>query len=288
MDRFQYFHLCNHTFSTSTTDPSIKTITVQNSGDLIDILIERARILDIISVYVAERPVVGPSSDFNYDNLDDQNYEDSDVQDGYFDDDELPLVDYRTYYDQNIPLDASFYSLYLHNRIKWKVKPPFKYTVTAKIQFSAIEETVYDQPDCPRCQGNAWYIDLVNTFNVFQESAGIEYVAQRVVKDLFTEITTNLFDVNYGTTLQRQMFQMNLSDDTLFNHIRAAVADVQSNYLLRQAPILNQLMPNQRLVSLTVGNIQRGSDAVSRILVDLVIRTEQEIQSLRIPLFRGY
>lgn len=287
MDRFQFFHLCNHKFPLVATTPSVHTISVENSGDFIDILIERARILDIIEVRVTSLPEVGPSAEFDFDNEDDQNYEDLDVQDGYFDDDTTLNVDYRPFYTNNIPIPSSYYGLYLHNRIKWSVKPPAAYSVTARVLFSSGDYQTYEKAECPRCQGNAWYIDLFNTNSVFQSATGIEYVAQRIIKDLFTEISSNPFDLTYGTTLQRQMFQMDLTDSALFNHIRSAVSDVQRQYLLRQAPLLTSLVPAERLISLAVANVERSPNFPSRILLDLMIRTEVDVQSLRIPLFGG-
>lgn len=293
MDTFQYFHLCNHQFSTSESEPLLRTFTVQNSGDLIDILIERARLLDIIEIRVLEYPSTPAPTEFEFDNTDDQNYEDVDAQDGYFDDDTSLTVDYRNYFTlvngayQALPLPRSFYSPYLHNRIRWNVKPPNAYVVTAKVVFSASETVVYNRNDCPRCQGQSWYVDLVNTTHRFVEAAGIEFVAQRIIKDLFTEFGSNTFDATYGTLLRKQILQLETDDEGIFNYIRATVADVQNKYLFRQAPLLTNLPSTQRLVSLSVGNIERMAKSPFHIIVDLVIQTETTTQSLRVPLFGG-
>ena len=285
MDQFQFFHLCNHQFHISSTDPNVYTIDVQNSGDLIDVLIERARITEIVNIVVDPTSAVAPPNEFDFDNTDDQNYEDVDVQDGYFDDDVSMNVDYRPYVTTPVP--PTYYGLYLHNRIKWNVKPPSSYQVTAKVLFTSLETQTYNRADCPRCQGNSWYVDLFNPQRFFAQATGIDYVAQRVVKDLFTELGGNPFDTLYGTTLSRQVFQMGLNDEGLFNHIRSVISTIQDQYLRRQAPLLSSLDPSQRLVNLTVNQIKRSTSNNLGIMIDILVRTVTETRSLRIPLFGG-
>ena len=279
MDNFSYFHLCDHQIRKSQKDGEIATLTVKNGRDLIDIIINGAVVLEIYEVRAIEYDKNDfEIIDFYYDNEDrEQTYDDVDPGESYYDEGELYFVEYGKYFLEgekiSRPLPASFYEPYLHNRIRWIVKPPATYQIKAKIRYTRESYENYRPEDCPICGGKGWFIDILNKNGQFEQPVGIIKVAQRVVKDMLTEVGSQLYDLEYGTELKKQALFYTGEDDELFNFIRMIVSEVEDNYLTDQQNMILELPPEETLLALHVDDVYRHPAQPRKVMIRLRIET---------------
>lgn len=288
MKDFQYLHLCNHTFKISKKDGVEREIVINNDGtSLIDIIVNKAVVLEIIEVRVLESRPYLKIADFEYDNDKTlQTYEDVDSEDGYYDDSDNFVVDYSQYmrFDLDGSLPKEFYEPTLHNRIRWNVRPPSKYVVKARILYSKNGEITYKPDECLRCQGKGWYVDILNNDGRFEVPTGVSKIVQRVVKDILTKAQSNRFDLSEGTMLHIQMTESKGDDERLFDDIRLIVSDVEDKYLTRQLDVLNELRDDETLVSLRVQNISRSKRNITMIFLELGVTTKNNYEIFRVAI----
>lgn len=288
MDQFRYFHLCDHKIQKSPTEGEASEIVVTTSGDQIDTLINGAIVLEIHEVRVLEyNPKDFEIRDFYYDNqYRDQTYDDVDPGESYYDERDLFIVDYSKFFKPgktiSDPLPPEFYEPTLHNRIRWLVKPPLKYQVKAKVRYTHIAYTTYPASECPICGGKGWFVDILSKNKRFEEISGIEKIAQRVVKDLLTELGTQILDLTYGTTLKQEATLNVTNDDQLFNLIRMTVSDVEDVYLADQQEKISDLPETEILLGLTTDEVFRSSKNPTVIVIQIRLRTAVEEQAFRI------
>jgi hypothetical protein len=287
MDPFRYFHLCNHQFLVTDQDSVVQDTIITNSGNFVDILLNNARVVNIISIKViAYTPITSNTEAIVYDT--------NSAFDGggVYDIDDTSLVDYSTFFAlvngvlTPIALPAAFYGAYLHNRIRWNVQPPLQYLATLRAVPTQYATKEYARVDCPRCQGKSWFVDILDQNGQMTVATGIDKVAQRFIKDLVTKMGSNRLDTTYGTVLEKQLYSYDgvVSDDKLTNDIRLIVSDVEDHYLTRQALELSQLANTEILVRATCTKVERMVDTPTRINVRIAITTRSETRSLLVPI----
>jgi hypothetical protein len=284
MDPFRYFHLCNHKFLITENDNVTQELIITNNGTFIDILSSNIRVTAILEVTALQYPPATPADeavvyDAGY-TLDST---------GFYDVDDSSIVDYSTFVDSNglpIPLPVAFYGTYLHNRIRWNVVPPQVYKVKLKTVRTDTSTKEVLRLECPRCQGNAWFIDILDQYGVMSIATGIDKVAQRFIKDLITQLGANALDRGYGTVLHKQItnYASNLSDEKMADDIRLIISGVEDNYLSRQALEIKLLSASEILVRATCELVERSASTPSTITVRIAITTRLETRTLLVPL----
>lgn len=288
MDNFSYFHLCDHNIKKPLDQGEQVTILVTSSGTNVDIVINGATVLQVLEVRAVQYdPNVVTIADFYYDNSDSNQLYDSDnPSDSYYDDQAVYLVNYGQYFDKGTtisnPLPGGLFEPFLHNRLKWTVKPPITYQVTAIVRYSGSQYQRYVAADCPVCAGKGWFIDLLTKDGTFTQPIGVVKVAQRVVKDLLTELGTSPFDNAYGQRVRDDMVDYANDDGQMFDLIRLAVSSVEDNYLNNQQMVILDLQPDEILTSITVDNIYRSPYKNTTVILQLRIATQEEDQVLQV------
>ena len=284
MDKFTYFHLCNHRIQKSAFSGETVLLEVHRGNDLVDTMINGAVVLELHEVRAIDydRDVIEPA-DFFYDNdRKEQTYEDIDPEDGFYDESQLYNVNYAKYFKdgQKIsePLPPTFYEPILHNRIRWLVRPPIKYQVKAKVRYTTNSYDNYRPMECPVCDGRGWYIDILNKDGKFEVPTGIVKIAQRVVRNLLTKTGTNLFDSEFGTNIQNDVIMNSDDDNTIFNNVRIAVSQVEDQYLTDQQELINELPDDEILVSLSVDDVSRSQTDLRKVYLQLRIQTMTDDQ----------
>lgn len=287
MDNFSYFHLCNHRIKKSARDGEITTIDVESGSGFTDVIINGAVVLELLEVRVLEYdPNIRESVDFYYDNTErEQTYEDDD-EDGLYDQADHILVDYSKYFIPGAtisePLPSGMYEPTLHNRIRWSVKPPIKYQVKAKVKYTHQAYENFLPANCPVCGGKGWFIDILNKDGAFEVPTGIQKIAQRIVKDLLTEVKSQRFNLDYGTTVKKDGLANSADDNQLFDNIRMAVSDVENNYLNQQQNIITQLEPDEILFELITDDVSRLSTNLTIVIIRLRIRTAMQEETFQL------
>lgn len=284
---FRFFHLCTHQTDEADETNNIRDIHIINDGDATDILIKGARISRILEVRAITFKHRVDRDTFEYDkNFSDLRYEDVDLGDGYYDGENYFYIDYRHYMTEGSsvsnPLPESFYTPYLHNRMKWLVEPPLTYVVRAEVLYGKSKKTIHAQSSCPVCQGKGWFIDILNNDQKFNVDKDIEKIAQRVVKDLMTELYSNVLKLEYGTTIKQTIASVSKPDDELFDDVRLIISEVEDNYLVRQQEEYDQLDSTERMIALRAENIFRSPSDPRRVVLELYIETEEEARTFRL------
>lgn len=283
---FKFFHLCDHSILSKNAEPFKRLINVRNDGDEIDVIFEGGIVKEILGVRALTYTPRVKNKDFDYDDrIDPHTYEDEDVRKGLYDGNNPYYVDYSKYYTESSTLSAllpvEFYRPYLHNRIKWNVEPPLTYEVEAIVQFSHKRTEEYTPSTCPRCQGKGWFVDILNNSGRFNADNGVMKIAQRVVKDLLTELQSNVLNLEYGTLLRKTITGVVKEDEELFDDVRLIVSSVEDRYLLRQQEEYFSLDPEERLVKLWLLKMNRSPIDVRILVMELQIETEAEIRTFR-------
>ena len=286
---YRFFHLCDHAVRSKENVPHERDITIRNSGDDVDTIIDGGILVGIRNVRVLTHKKRATIEDFQYDeDRKDQRYEDVDPGDGFYDGSNYYLVNYEEYFrpGQTIsdPIPKEFYRPFLHNRIKWLVEPPLTYIVEATVRFSSRKMETYSLRDCPYCQGKGWFVDIINTKGKFSKDVGVMKIAQRVVKDLLTELHSNVLNLEYGTIIKQTVSGVVKDDAALFDDIRLIVSEVEDKYLLRQQEEYDLLAADERMVKLLVESIRRSPVDARNLIMDLKIETESEVKTFRFTL----
>jgi hypothetical protein len=293
MDQFKYFHLCTHkeyvppipTLKIKTFECPVNNVFLESADLQISLLDSENftyKVSKILFVLVTDAGAVTNPEDFNYDN-NNFTFEDIQTEEGFFDfPDDSFYVDYALYSNGTSKrLSEDFYEL-KNNQLVWKKRPPLKYTVYYNIEPFIFIEVRHAPLECPICNGYGWYFDLVpfqqTTVNVF----GVERIIQRIVKDLLIEKGENMFDIEYGGDLTRVLKDYGQMGDTeIENRVRYIVDEVRTEYLQRQAQLIDQLEDDEILVSLNFLRFQRIDN--TKIVVEIAIRTNAGEQAFRIP-----
>lgn len=284
MDNFTYFHLCDHRIKKPATEGEVVTIAVTAGSDVIDTIIHGAIVLELYEIRALEYDTDDIEiADFYYDNdKKEQTYDDVDPEDSYYDQKEAFVIDYSKYYGygQKVsePLPHSFFEPILHNRVRWLVKAPKRYLVSAKVKFTHTQYSTYARSECPVCAGKGWFIDILNKDGQFEQPSGIVKIAQRFVKDFMTELGTQMFDEEYGTNVKKSVMGVFNDDDALFNEILMAVSETEDRYLTDQQNMILELENDEILSSVFVENIKRVPERLTTILIRIRFVTETDDQ----------
>lgn len=289
MDSFKYFHICDHRRRIPAESSNDFTIDVETGGTQIDTVLRGGILLEVNEIRVLEYdPNDVQIIDFFYDNESRlQRYEDTVPGQSYYDERELFIVDYSRYFpisgsDVSNKLPPSFYEPVLHNRLRWLVKPPKKYRIIGKVRYTHDRYETFHQRDCPFCAGKGWFIDILNKEGAFQNSTGPYRIAQRVVKDLLTVKNTQRFDEAYGTTLKTEALYLSEDDDRLFDLIRMTVSEVEDEYLSEQQEKLQQLDPDETLLTLITEDIRRSPSNRTVVMIRLRIVTRESSETFQL------
>lgn len=288
MDNFSYFHLCDHQIKKSVTQGQTVTILVKSSGNPVDMIINGAVVMQVLEVRAVQYDSsIIEIADFYYDNIDNiQTYDDTNPANSYYDDQASYLINYGKYFEPGAsisnPLPEGLFEPFLHNRLKWTVKPPITYQVTANVRYTGDQYQRYSPNECPLCGGKGWFIDLLNKDGAFIQPVGIIKVAQRVVKDFLTELGSSIFDSTYGQRVRDDLVNYASDDAQLFDFIRLAVSSVEDNYLNNQQNVILTLPPDEILTSLSVDDVYRNPNKMSMIILQLRIITSTEDQVLQV------
>lgn len=286
---FRFFHLCDHVLFNKDTAPHEREITIKTQGTGIDILFDGGIVKSIKSVRAITYTPRVTRDTFLYDNnKDSHTYEDVDEKDGYYDGSNYFYVNYDTYFKPGAvisePLPTEFYRPFLHNRIKWSVEAPLTYLVEATVQFSTRRTESHTLSDCPQCQGKGWFADILDSKGRFHTDDGVMKIAQRVVKDLLTELQSSVLNLQYGTRIKQTTAGVVKEDEVLFDDIRLIVSEVEDRYLFRQQDEYDSINPDERLVKLWLRSIARSPKDVRRLVMELQIETEEEVKTFRFVL----
>lgn len=292
MDKFSYFHLCDHRIKKVPRVGEQMTIEVVTGSDanLIDTVINGGILLKVHEIRAIEfDPKDVEIVDFFYDNPNSQQtYDELDQGEAYYDDKDEFVVDYSRYFREGETisevLPAKFYEPILHNRIRWLVKPPKKYQVVADVKFTHESYQTYTSLECPICNGRGWFVDILDKNGSFVQPTGILKIAQRVVKDLLTELESQMFDAGYGQTLKRELMLSSSDDERIFDVVRLSVSNVEDGYLTDQQNIITELSNEEILQALVTEEVYRHPQQPTRIIVRIRIRTVTEEQIFQLGL----
>ncbi|MGG4438307.1 hypothetical protein AAXE64_27530 [Priestia megaterium] len=282
MDKFSYFHICDHRIKRSSRIGEVVTLDVENSGDLIDIIINGGVVLKIFEVRVLNYDKDDAEIiDFYYDNyMRTQTYDSTNPGESYYDEKEAFIINYGKFFKvgQNVsePLPPGYYEPTLHNRIKWSIKPPIKYRVTAEVKYNAVEYDYHALADCPVCGGRGWFVDIFNQSGEFKTMKGVLQIAQRVIKDFLTEEGSHILDIDYGTKVKRRLIENSNDDEQLFNTIRMEVSTIEDAYLTQQQDRIMELSDEEVLQNLLVEDVSRSTKNPLVVIVKLRIITPLE------------
>jgi hypothetical protein len=274
----KHMHFCTHVKKQDDRDGMVKEVTIINNGTQRDILIDKAKVLEILEVRAIEFERIDDYEEFEYDMTSErQTYDDPDPTDGFYDGDDEFLVDYRKYFQEGAamsnPLPKKFYERFLHNRIKWNVKPPTKYYAKIRV-FYPTGNQEFDKPDeCRRCLGRGWFIDLFDEEGRYANAEGVHLVLQKVVKDLLTKLGSSQLEEEYGTTLHATIMHNSKHDDDLFDNIRLIVSEVEDKYLEEQVDYRDGLSDEETFVSLRVKKVYKPPTNPRIVVIELLITT---------------
>ena len=287
MDLFSYYHICDHRILKNQRSGQVEEITVNSGKGQVHKIINGATVINILEIRVIEfDPNDRAVKDFYYDTEDDQTYVDPDNGEGYYDEMEDFVVEYAPFFEPgktiSNPIPSGWYEPYLHNRVRWLVKPPIKYVVKATLKYTSQEYDTYTLNTCPICDGKGWFVDLFNRNGKFEKVSGVIKVGQRVLKDLITEVNTHPFDSTYGTELKKDVIGNMFLEEELEDYVRTVVSSVEDQYLTNQQEILNTLDDSEILTSLSVEKVYQSPTKKMRIMIDLVLETEETNQLLRV------
>ena len=271
---FRFFNVCDHSVNFKDRKLSEQRITLEGKEDLkIRRITKGAIVLGIKGVIVHEQYPFKKIDPIEYDALED--YDTTTGTRGYYDENSEELVDFEEYIASGEYIPPEYYEKYLHNRIKWLVRPPKKYTVVVDLIVQGDFYTKVNINDCERCQGNGWYVDITDNNQRFEATKGTFKILQNVIKDLVTKISSSRLDSEYGQRLHL-LPREHYDEERLFEDIQLEVAEVEENYILRQQPILNDLPRDEILVNLEVAKIKMIEGTKTRVLLMLRIITEEE------------
>jgi hypothetical protein len=131
-----------------------------------------------------------------------------------------------------VVISPEIYNLY-NNNIVWLVArsrpqgiyrvPPEGegYEVTLKNMVAKLEK--FTELECPRCNGNKWYLSPIQEGSSIEVVTGPYLVAQEFLKNLLTVPKTDRLDTMYGAGLLTETSVM-MIDNQLENTIRSAVS----------------------------------------------------------------
>ncbi len=157
---------------------------------------------------------------------------------------------------ENIFIKDIDYEIFTHNRIRWigiiKPKPLTQY----KVYYDTISRTTrrFDPYDCPRCQGNGWYVSMLdNNPDNFLKANGAMKLVQDYVKLLLT-IKNNNLGTNLLTLTTGEMYDPQL----IANEIAISIRDAEEQHKLLQLQMLETDTPlsdDERLYKVEIVSI---------------------------------
>lgn len=277
---FEYFHICTHESNDVQTKEDTLTVTIQNQGQ-IDVLIRGATVLEIKSIRVIRYTPRKDSVQLKYDDTDPNHmYDHLATQYAYYDDPHHYYQDYSRFFEpgatKSNPLPESFYEIVFKNRVKWLVEPPLEYEVVMRVRYDKEFTKTFAPEDCDICQGNGWFVDIIDNSGFFKIDKGVMKVLQRVIKDVLTELFSSVLSLEYGTKIKKTVMMNARDDDELFDDVRLIINEVEARYIQRQALEYDKLPPDERLESLIAENIYRSPSNKRKIVLELRIITEEE------------
>lgn len=276
---FVFFHLCDHSIEFKGRKVKSQEIELSNSSNKYIQRITKGAIVDrIVSVVVHEQNEEEMIEPIDYDTK--EEYDKIKIEGkkkkGYYDQEDEVIVDFSEYIESGEPIPSEYYERYLHNRIKWLVKPPTRYTITVDLTIQGDFKAKVDAVDCEICQGNGWYVDIADSKTSFHRSRGNYKIVQNVIKDLLTKIGSSRLELSYGQRLH--LFpQENYDEERFIEDVQLEVREVEQKYIARQQPVLSEIPPDETLVELQVVHAQLRPDRNTNMIIFLrVISLEED------------
>lgn len=276
---FVFFHLCDHSIEFKGRKIKNQKIELKNTTNRYVQRITKGAIVDnIVAVIVHAQEDIEIIDPINYDEKEDYDIikEEDLKKKGFYDSENEVIADFTEYIESGEPIPSEYYERYLHNRIKWHVKPPTHYTVIVDLTIQGDFKTKLDASDCEVCQGNGWYVDIVDTKTSFYRSRGNYKIIQNVIKDLLTKIGSSRLELSYGQRLH--LFpQENYDEERFIEDIQIEVKEVERKYITRQQPNLPEIPPDETLVELQVVHAQLRPNRNTNVVIFLrVISLEED------------
>lgn len=282
MRGFRYFHVCNHAIRSRKVDDVIETRIFMTPGKLIEVLVNNAAVIEIEEIRIIRHEKTLRINPAVYDDYTlDQTYDDADQDEVFYDESDDFIVDYAQFFDEgqamSRPIPARFYETYLHNRIRWLVRPPQYFYVRMKVKYTNVRYDYYDDNTCPRCEGRGWYVDIFDNDAQFRRATSIDHILQDVLRMLLTKTGSSILDVTAGSDLIEETLGKNASNiEDLRADVQAIVSDIEDRYLSKQADIENikDYAPEEILVELFLKDFRLNPSNVRQYILDIVVVTE--------------
>lgn len=154
------------------------------------------------------------------------------------------------------------YSIFTHNKIKWVglhyPNPGDTYTVNYDI--ININNILYDQSSCPRCNGDGWYTGIIDDdTSMLYGVIGIEKLVQDFMKILLTSKS-----VGTGTDLISLAGREMHSENEMSNIIVTIIRDAEAQYKSTQLQMVSAGTPlpdDEKLYMVDIADIEfNGAD----------------------------
>lgn len=282
MRSYRYFHMCNHAIRSRHVDDVVETNIFMTPGKLIETLIENAAVIDIEEIRIVRHEPTLRIKPANYDEFNlDQTYDDKDKDEVFYDETEDFIVDYSQFFDEgqamSRPIPTNLYETYLHNRIRWKVRPPQIFWIRMKIKYTEVRYDYYKETECPRCEGRGWYVDLFDNDQRMRRATSIDHVVQDVLRRLLTKQGSSLLDSNFGTELVSETIGKKTSSaEDLKTEVQAIVSEVEDWYLSKQADAIEEFdyAPEEILVELFLKDFYVSPVNVRQYVLEIFVITE--------------
>lgn len=282
MRSYRYFHVCNHNIRSKRVDDTIETNIFMTPGKLVDVLIENAAVIEIEEIRVVRHEKTTRIKPAKFDDyVLDQTYDDRDNDEVFFDETEDFIVDYAQYFDEgqamSRPIPPEYYETYLHNRIRWRVRPPQIFWIRMKVKYTTVRFNTYDETSCPRCEGRGWYVDLFNNDAQFQRAVTVDHVIQDVIRTLLTKTGSSLLDSTFGSELLVDTIGRKNSElENLKGEVQAIISEVEDRYFQKQSDAVEEgtYEPEEILEELFLKDFYVNPSNVRQYVLEIVVVTE--------------
>lgn len=147
------------------------------------------------------------------------------------------------------------YELFTHNKIRWigKSKPSVGTVYTVDYNKLTRQSTAYLIDNCPKCNGNGWYIDIIENNN-FSNVAGVDKMTQDFMKVLLSKKKGNV-----GTDMVTLSGREFYGTDEVETRILTAIKEAEDQYKLMQVELLSSGTPlpnDEKLYRININNIE--------------------------------
>lgn len=147
------------------------------------------------------------------------------------------------------------YELFTHNKIRWigNSKPSVGTVYTVDYNRLIRQSNEYLIDNCPKCNGNGWYIDIIENNN-FSDVAGVDKMTQDFMKVLLSKKKGNV-----GTDMVTLSGREFYGTDEVETRILTAIKEAEDQYKLMQVELLSSGTPlpnDEKLYRININNIE--------------------------------